>query len=73
MADAGRLVTARALGDARVRQAEDRLGSPAEAVGDNEPLRVFGADGRAALFYNSGYYGREQLYLKVGLTRSATP
>lgn len=23
-------------------------------------------DGRAALFYNSGYYGREQLYLKVG-------
>jgi hypothetical protein len=22
-------------------------------------------DGRAALFYNSGYYGREQLYLKV--------
>ena len=21
-------------------------------------------DGRAALFYNSGYYGREQLYLK---------
>jgi len=23
-------------------------------------------DGRPALFYNSGYYGREQLYLKVG-------
>ena len=23
-------------------------------------------DGRAALFYNSGYYGREQLYMKVG-------
>ncbi|MCE0499521.1 MAG: hypothetical protein LV481_16395 [Methylacidiphilales bacterium] len=23
-------------------------------------------DGRAALFYNSGYYGREQLYLKIG-------
>ena len=23
-------------------------------------------DGRAALFYNSGYYGREQLYLKLG-------
>jgi hypothetical protein len=23
-------------------------------------------DGRAGLFYNSGYYGREQLYLKVG-------
>ncbi len=22
-------------------------------------------DGRAELFYNSGYYGREQLYLKV--------
>jgi hypothetical protein len=22
-------------------------------------------DGRAALYYNSGYYGREQLYLKV--------
>ena len=22
-------------------------------------------DGRAALFYNSGYYGREQLYLKM--------
>jgi len=26
-------------------------------------------DGRAALFYNSGYYGREQLYLKVGNKR----
>lgn len=23
-------------------------------------------DGRAALFYNSGYYGREQLYMKLG-------
>ena len=23
-------------------------------------------DGRAALYYNSGYYGREQLYLKLG-------
>ncbi len=26
-------------------------------------------DGRLALFYNSGYYGKEQLYLKVGLRR----
>jgi hypothetical protein len=26
-------------------------------------------DGRAALFYNSGYYGREQLYLKVSVKR----
>lgn len=26
-------------------------------------------DGRADLFYNSGFYGREQLYMKVGETR----
>ena len=26
-------------------------------------------DGRAALFYNSGYYGREQLYLKISNKR----
>ena len=32
-------------------------------------------DGRAALFYNSGYYGREQLYLKVSVrpARSSGP
>jgi hypothetical protein len=44
---------------------------PKEALDDGEGYNLWRQfihvlpDGRAALFYNSGYYGREQLYLKV--------
>jgi hypothetical protein len=48
---------------------------PKEALDNGEgtnPWRQFihvTLDGRAELFYNSGYYGREQLYMKVGEKR----
>ena len=45
---------------------------PAEAEATGEGVNLWRQfihlmpDGRAALFYNSGYYGKEQLYMKVG-------
>jgi len=45
---------------------------PKDALNDGEGFNLWRQfilvlpDGRAALFYNSGYYGREQLYLKAG-------
>jgi len=30
------------------------------------------SDGRPVLFYNSGYYGREQLYAKIGISATAS-
>src|SRR5204862_5997789 len=45
MTDLHRVVAARALGNPQFDQPLDRLASPAEAVGDDEALRVFGANG----------------------------
>ena len=48
---------------------------PQEALNDGEGYNLWRQfihvtpDGHADLFYNSGFYGREQLYLKVGETR----
>ena len=44
---------------------------PTEALADGEGTNLWRQhalvlpDGRVAVYYNSGYYGQEQLYLKV--------
>src|ERR1039457_3855437 len=51
MADQHRLVAARALGDAKRYQFRHRLRAPANAVSDDEPMRVRGADGLDRWFH----------------------
>src|SRR5438093_342010 len=43
MTDLHRVVTSRALGDAQLDEAVDRIATPAEAVGDDQALRIFRA------------------------------
>ena len=65
MADLHWLIAARPLSDGYIGKCRNRRGSPAQAVGDDEPLRVFGADGlnEAADYPRIGFFGNIRRFI----------